>query len=453
MNNPVPPPYYGREFSTQITFYGGVGEIGGNKFLLEDQDTRILLDFGMNFSERSKFYSEPWLSPRDERGLLEFGLLPKIEGAYKFQDEPLNIDAVILSHSHTDHSSYISFLNRDIPVYCGATTATILQTFAEISPKGFDNDLEGLEFRPFRTGSKFNVGSIQVEPIHVDHSVPGSYGLILHTSEGAIVYSGDFRIHGTKPELTRDFINAAKKSNPTAMLCEGTNLIGADFSTEQEVMTKINKVVGTSQNLTLATFRNTDVDRTKTLFEVAKKNHRRLAVSLRQAYILSKLYEDQHLDLPDVKSSDFLIFRREKKQYYKWEQTILDLPNVIDAHEARRRQKELILATAFSDLKELLEMRPEPGSSFILSSSEPFNEEMEIEYEKFVNWLDHFGLPMYHIHCSGHIMPTEIKQAIMEISPKTLFPIHTEHPELFGRYVADVTKVTLPQVNKPQRIM
>ncbi len=407
----------------------------------------------MNFSERSKFYSEPWLSPRDERGLLEFGLLPKIEGAYKFQDEPLNIDAVILSHSHTDHSSYISFLNRDLPVYCGATTATILQTFAEISPKGFDNDLEGLEFRPFRTGSKFNVGSIQVEPIHVDHSVPGSYGLILHTSEGAIVYSGDFRIHGTKPELTRDFINAAKKSNPTAMLCEGTNLIGADFSTEQEVMTKINKVVGTSQNLTLATFRNTDVDRTKTLFEVAKKNHRRLAVSLRQAYILSKLYEDQHLDLPDVKSSDFLIFRREKKQYYKWEQTILDLPNVIDAHEARRRQKELILATAFSDLKELLEMRPEPGSSFILSSSEPFNEEMEIEYEKFVNWLDHFGLPMYHIHCSGHIMPTEIKQAIMEISPKTLFPIHTDHPELFGRYVADVTKVTLPQVNKPQHIM
>lgn len=406
----------------------------------------------MNFSERAKFYSEPWLSPRDERGLLEFGLLPNIQGAYKFEDEPPSIDAVILSHSHTDHSSFISFLNREIPVYCGVTTATILQTFAEISPKGFDNDLEGLKFMTFRTGNKFKVASVEIEPVHVDHSVPGSYGLILHTSEGAIIYSGDFRIHGTKPQLTRDFINAAKQAKPVAMLCEGTNLIGADFSTEQEVKDKIDKVVSTSQNLILATFRNTDVDRTRTLREVGKRNHRRLAVSLRQAYILNKLKADEHLDLPDVKSSDFLIFRREKKQYYKWEQTILDLPNVIDAHEVRKKQKEVILATAFSDLKELLDLRPEPGSTFILSSSEPFNEEMEIEYDKFVNWLDHFGLPMYHIHCSGHIMPTEIKQAIMEISPKTLFPIHTEHPELFGRYVADITKVTLPQRKKTHLI-
>jgi ribonuclease J len=63
-----------------VTFYGGVGEIGGNKFLVKDADTRIFLDFGMGFSERRKFYLEPWLPPKDERGLLEFSMLPEIDG-------------------------------------------------------------------------------------------------------------------------------------------------------------------------------------------------------------------------------------------------------------------------------------------------------------------------------------------------------------------------------------
>jgi ribonuclease J len=428
-----------------VTFYGGVGEIGGNKILLEDGDSRILLDFGMNFVERSKFYSEPWLSPRNEKGLLEFGLLPDVAGLYKFDEREPEIDAVFLSHSHTDHSAYISFLNRKIPVYCGETTAIILQAFSEISPKSFDNDIEGLQFRAFHTGDKVKVGPIEVEPIHVDHSVPGSYGFIIHTADGAVIYSGDLRTHGTKPEMTQDFVQASAATKPIAMLCEGTNLIGADYSTEQEVNAKIGKVVSTSQNLVLAAFRHTDIDRTRTLYDVARQNHRKLAISLRQAYVLNKLKRDKNLKFPPIDSADFLIFKREKKTYYKWEQAILGFSNVVDAQEVKKIQDKVILATGFADLKELLDMRPEAGSNFILSSSEPFNEEMELEYDKFVNWLDHFGLPMFHIHCSGHIMPTEIKQAITKIAPKILWPIHTEHPALYSKYVSDITKVKLPQ--------
>lgn len=35
------------QVSTKITFYNGVHEIGGNKFLVEDRGTKIFLDFGM----------------------------------------------------------------------------------------------------------------------------------------------------------------------------------------------------------------------------------------------------------------------------------------------------------------------------------------------------------------------------------------------------------------------
>ena len=43
---------------TSLTFYGGVNEIGGNKILLEDQGTRVFLDFGMSFGQSGIYFSE-----------------------------------------------------------------------------------------------------------------------------------------------------------------------------------------------------------------------------------------------------------------------------------------------------------------------------------------------------------------------------------------------------------
>jgi ribonuclease J len=429
-----------------LTFYGGVGEVGGNKVLVEDGGTKIFLDFGMSFSERRRFYSEPWLSPRDERGLLEFEILPKIDGIYRFDESAPTVDAVFLSHSHADHAMYVSFINRNIPVYCGETTAMILQALNEMRPRDFETDVSGLTFKAFRTGRKIKVDSFEVEPIHVDHSAPGAYGYIIHTSEGAVVYTGDFRTHGTKPEMTRDFVERASETEPIAMLPEGTNIVGADVSSEKEVRAKVNKVVAGTSNIVLADFSYVDIDRMKTFHEVAKENDRYLAISLRQAYMLNKLKRDEKLNVPDVSSDEnILIYQRAKKKYYDWEREILTYGNVKEASEIKDMQDRMILVCSFFDLKELIEIKPKPGSNFILSTSEPFNEEQEIEFDKLMNWLDHFGLPMYHIHCSGHIMPNELKQSILDIKPKRLFPMHTDRPELFSKFISGACKVKIPK--------
>ncbi|MEM2102500.1 MAG: MBL fold metallo-hydrolase, partial [Candidatus Bathyarchaeia archaeon] len=70
---------------TNLTFYGGVNEIGGNKILLQDGDTSVFLDFGLSFGKRSIYYDE-FLSPRSACGLgdfIEMGLLPNIDGIYR----------------------------------------------------------------------------------------------------------------------------------------------------------------------------------------------------------------------------------------------------------------------------------------------------------------------------------------------------------------------------------
>jgi ribonuclease J len=139
---------------TSLTFYGGVDEIGGNKIILQDRDTRVFFDFGMSFSQKKLFYSPPFLSPRSEKSLQELGILPKIEGLYQFDDSPPQADAVFISHGHLDHSAYLSFIKREIPVYCGEITKTILKTLGEVRRSDLEFKVDDIDFRPFRTGDK-----------------------------------------------------------------------------------------------------------------------------------------------------------------------------------------------------------------------------------------------------------------------------------------------------------
>ena len=178
-----------------------------------------------------------------------------------------------------------------------------------------------------------------------------------------------------------------------------------------------------------------------------------MAVSLRQAYILNQLSSDKNLKIPRIADDEHIIvYQRRKKTYREWERKLLDLENIATASEIRQEQAETILVCSFSDMKELVEIRPKSGSNFILSMSEPFNEEREIEFDKFKNWLDHFGLPMYHIHCSGHVMPNQLRRIILQIKPKKLFPIHTEHPDLFAKLMQDSAKIELPTLKRQHQL-
>lgn len=434
--------------ATTLTFFGGVNEIGGNKILLQDRDTRVFFDFGMSFAMKKQFYSPPFLSPKSEKSLQELGILPQIAGVYKFDQSPPEVDAVFISHGHLDHSAYLSFIKREIPVHCGETTRIILQALSEIRRADLEFSVSDIEFKAFRTGKKITVDNLEIEPCHVDHSVPGAYGFLIHTSNGTVVYTGDFRDHGAKPEMTRDFVENAEKAEPTAIITEATNMTGASVSSETEVESKLNSIVSEADGVVLAEFAYSDVDRLNSFFHVAKKNQRCLAVSLKQAYLLEALRKDKGLRVPALADEGILIFRKSKKRFDKWENQLIeryDKQNkIFDVFEVSKQQCKVILAMSFYDFEELVPLQPAAGSCYILSASEPFNEEMEIDYERLSNWLRHYGLPQYHVHVSGHIMPLRLKTALKAINAKRIFPVHTENADLFAKFMRDLKgQVTL----------
>jgi len=422
----------------RVSVLGGVGEIGGNKILVEDRDTRVLLDFGMSISQRARFFSDPYVSPRRPESLLSLGIIPQIEGVYTWDAGERKVDAIFLSHAHLDHYGYLSMVHRDVPVHCGETTQKLMGAITETKRSSFESDYRGLAFKPFRSGAAVKIGSLTLKPIHVDHSIPGAYGLIVETSTGSLVYTGDLRAHGRASRLTQDFARAAAESDAKLLLTEATNMVGGSVSSEEEVAQKVAAVIREAKGLVMASFSGMDTDRLTSFQRAAESTERKLAISMRQAHLLSVLADDGHIEgLPKLAKSNVVIYRRNKKRFEKWEEQVSAKAEVITSEELTTSPGRYVVATTLSDMEGMVGVKPSPGSVYILSSSEPYNEEMELDMQRLIEWLDFYGMPLYHIHVSGHIMPQQLRSLVGGIGAKKVAPIHTEHPELFLKFALE----------------
>lgn len=89
-----------------LSFHGGAGTVTGSRFLVETDSTRFLVDAGM-FQGLKKLRELNWAGPGFDATELDF---------------------LILTHAHIDHSGYLPRLVRDgfrAPVYCTDATADL----------------------------------------------------------------------------------------------------------------------------------------------------------------------------------------------------------------------------------------------------------------------------------------------------------------------------------------
>lgn len=478
---------------TALEFYGGIGEIGGTKILLEDGGRRILFDFGMSYARRKLFYEE-YLQPRAGAGildLLELGIVPPLEGIYRPDLEPPGlweryrgtpghrrleaIDAVLLSHAHADHVGHVSLLRHDIPVHATALAAAVCRANQESGKPGMEQEVVSITPRVRRApkgwvqpallserGRRIERRFVAAEAgggsgppfearcFPVDHSIRGACAWAVNTSSGWVVYSGDLRLHGVRGEDTRRFVAEAARLRPRALLLEGTNARSARHVAEAEVEERAHEAVRKAGGLVVADFSARDTDRLACFLRVARSAGRKLVILPKDAHLL-KAIRGVDPDAPDPGADpDLLIYQETSSAPAAWMQELCaeHRSRLCLAEDVAENQDRMILCFSFFDVNELPAVRPAPGSLWISSTSEPHDEEQAIDLRRLRSWLDRYGfrslgLPVPRgealeipdeergLHASGHAYGGDLLAMARAIAPAMLVPVHTEHPELY----------------------
>ena len=158
---------------TKVFALGGLGEVGKNMYLVETGNEIIITDAGITFPQ-GELLGVDYVIP-------DFTYLKKNEKKIK---------ALFITHGHEDHIGGIPFLLQavNIPAIYAPNQAVGL-----IKRKLEDRNIRYDNLYVYDENTKVKFKTMEVEFIRTTHSIPDSHGIVIHTPNGTIVTTVDFK--------------------------------------------------------------------------------------------------------------------------------------------------------------------------------------------------------------------------------------------------------------------
>jgi len=381
---------------------GGLGEVGKNMTVYEHRGVSIVVDAGMAF-------------PRDEQLGVDL-ILPD----YSYlcaSGKPVR--AVILTHGHEDHVGGLPYLLREIEVEeVWATRLTLGFVKSKLDEHGLSRATTLREAMPGR--KPVEIGPFKVEFVRVAHSIPDAIAVVIESSAGRIVYTGDYKIDNTPvDDMRTDVGHLAELGNRGVdlMLGDSTNAERPGTTpSERRVGEAFRQIVPLREGRVLVACFASNIHRIQQAIDVAIETGRSVAVigrSMRKNVNIARNLG--YLDVPD----DVLLKPDELNQLPRYEQMIL----------CTGSQGEPLSALTRIAFHDHAKVQVERGDTVIISAKPiPGN---ELRVHDAINGLSKIGAEVLHeeiaeVHASGHACSEELRMMIALLRPKALMPVHGE---------------------------
>ena len=384
---------------------GGLGEIGKNLTVYEYENEIIIVDCGMAFP--------------DEEMLGIDLVIPDFTYLEENKDK---IKGLFITHGHEDHIGAVPYLLQklNIPVFATRFSMALIEN--KLAEK---NLLGSAKLNVVKPGDIVAAGIMSVEFIYVNHSIPDSCALAIHTPAGVVIQTGDYKVDYTPTrggiiDLAR--FGELGSKGVLALLSDSTNAERPGSTPSERVVGESFDVLfknGADKRIIVATF-SSNVHRVQMVIESAVKFGRKVAVSGRSMeQVVAKALELGYLEAPagTVVSLDAVNKLPENEVCIVTTgsqgepMSALTRMSTGDHRKVNITSRDLVIISAY----------PIPGNEKYVGKvvNELMKLGAEVVYERYSQ-----------IHVSGHACQDEQKLMLALTKPQYFIPVHGEYKHL-----------------------
>ena len=395
----------------RITPLGGVDEVAKNMYMVEIGDEIYVLDAGLMFPETEMIGID--------------AVIPDISYLVRNKQK---IKGIFLSNGHVSSMGAVPYIIDKLkcPVYGSKLTIDLLKN--HLKQLGIKRRIK---FYYVKDNNKYDFNNASVTFFKTTYSMPDSLGICIETSQGNIVYTGEFKFdQSVSKEYKSDIVKISTlgQKGVLALLSDSSNANVKGYNVpENEAAEQIDNAFYQANKRIIVTCYASNFLTISHIVRAALAQNRKILL-LGQA-IEASINTARNMNYLQIEASN-LISIEDLKDYPQNEVCILSSGDQGEPIEAMKNIAE----------KKIDGIQIESGDTIMIAATPSPN--MEVMLFQTLNLLVKLGANVVtaskRLHAASHATKEELKMMLNMLMPKHFIPVQGEfrnlrkHAEIAG---------------------